>query len=264
MNNLKEARVRSGAGWKQPSQGELSRVVTALVATLALACSAARAESVSQETPGDAAALLEQVRNHRETLSPNFGGFRSDLVVHEDGRRHAGTMLFRPPITLEVDFEDADLRKRVKRTVRSLLSHRMRTDRSRDAAGEKVAFAGEDSHPLGRRVVLGDKYSSSYRIRGLNILEVDRRLDDYRLVITVMETQDTGKGTSLPAHFFVTTFDQESGAVRQASVYTDTYREMGGEYLPSSRRIVSTADGRTETLLIEWEGMELLYAAAAE
>ena len=264
MNKAKEARTWSVVGWKQPSKALQKRVVTALVAPLAFACPAARAEPVRQEPLGDAAALLEQVRNQRETLSPEFRGFRSNLVVHKGGRRHAGTMLFRPPITLEVELEDADLRKRVKQIVRSFLSHRIRNDRAQDSAGEEVAFAGEDSHPLGRRVMLGDKYSSSYRIRGLNILEVDRRLDDSRLVITVLETRETGKGTSLPAHFFVTTFDQESGAVRQASAYTDTYREMAGEYLPSSRRIVSTADGRTETLLIEWEGMELLPTAPAE
>ena len=236
----------------------------ALVAALAAVPATARADSARQESIGGAAALLEQVRDHRETMSADFSGFRSSLVVHKDGRRHAGTMLFRPPITLEIEMEDADLRKRVKGTVRSLLSHRMRSDRSGGSAGEAVAFADEDSHPLGRRVLLGDKYSSSYRIRDLNILEVDRRLDDSRLVITVMETQDTSKGTSLPAHFFVTSFDAESGAVRQAAVYSDVYQKIAGEYLPRSRRIVSTAEGRTETLLIEWEGVELLSAASAD
>ena len=77
-----------------------------------------------------AESLLEQARDHRETLSSDFPGFRSKLVVHKDGLACEGTMLFRPPITLEIAIEDNEVRKSVKSTVRSLLMHRMRSNRS--------------------------------------------------------------------------------------------------------------------------------------
>ena len=205
--------------------------------------------------------LLERARAQRETLSPDFAGFRSKLRVWTDGKAHHGQMTFRPPITLEVEVGDADVTKAVKRTVRSLLAHRMAPTRSRKRTNQTISYAEEDIHPLGRRILLGDKYGSSYRIRENRILEVDRNLEDSRLLITVMDTQATREGTYLPTHFFVVTFDKESGAVKQGSAYADVYQEVGGEFLPKSRQIVSTAEGRTETLRVEWRGIELLSPA---
>lgn len=209
-----------------------------------------------------AAELLQSTRGNRETLAEDFPGFRAKLTVIADGRRLRGSMLFRPPIVLEVELDDVeldgkDVRKRVKSAIRSLLSHRMR---SGEPADEAARLAEADRHPLGRRVMLGGKYDSAYRIRDERILEVDRRMDDSRLVISVLETETTASGKYLPTAFFVTVFDRETGAVKSASVYNDAYRRIGGEYLPVSRRIISTADGRTETLLVEWEEIELLPA----
>ncbi len=205
-----------------------------------------------------AESLLEQARDHRETLSPDFPGFRSKLVVHKDGLACEGTMLFRPPITLEIAIEDNEVRKSVKSTVRSLLMHRMRSNRSSASSDRVITFADEDRHPLGRRIMLGDKYGSSYRIREHRILEVDRNMDDSRLLITVMKTEETDSGRYLPTQFFVAVFDKESGLVKQSSAYSDAYRKVGNNYLPESRQVVSTVEGRTEILLVEWEEMNLL------
>lgn len=202
--------------------------------------------------------LLQLTRANRETLADDFPGFRAELKVHADGRLHRGAMLFRPPTVLEIELDDKDVRKRVKSTVRSLLSHRMRADGSPQ---DEPRLAEADLHPLGRRVLLGGKYDSAYRIRDERILEVDRRMGDSRLTISVLETETTASGKYLPTDFFVTVFDRETGAVESASVYRDVYRRIGGEYLPRSRRIISTREGRTKTLLVEWEAIELLPAA---
>ena len=210
----------------------------------------------------DGTDLLQLTRANREVLSDDFPGFRSKLTVHVDGQEHRGTMLFRPPVTLGIELGDKDVRKNVKSAVRSLLSHRMRADGSPQ---ENLRPAEKDDrHPLGRRVLLGDKYDSSYRIRDRRILEVDRKMKESRLVISVLETETTASGKYLPTRFFVTVFDWESGAVKSASVYTDVYQRVGGEYLPRSRRIIATKDGGTETFLVEWEEIELLKPSSGD
>ena len=233
-------------------QGTIAVGSKCLIFGLLLALHAVTAEPVADDS---AKALLERVRENRETLSPDFPGFQSRLVVHSGGRVYEGRMHFRPPITLEVEFSDTKVRKKVKPLVRSLLSHRMRSDGLSD---ETVRFAEPDEHPLGRRILLGDKYRSSYRIRDGGILEVDRNMEDSRLVISVLETMTTASGTNLPVHFFVTVFDKESGAVKSASAYRDVYEQIEGEYLPRSRYVINTAEGRTDGLLVEWEEIELL------
>lgn len=230
-------------------------VVIGLVAILIASAPGQASERTGGQTGED---LLEQARAHRETLSPSFPGFRSKLIVRKDGRLHEGRMLFRPPITLEVELDDPELLKRVKSTVRSLLSHRMASNRATSRESETITLAEPDQHPLGQRIFLGDRYGSSYRIHTDRILEVDRNMDDGRLLITVMETQETASGKYLPTHFFVSVFDKQTGSVKQAAAYADTYREVRGDYLPESRKVVSTSNGETEILLVEWDQLELL------
>lgn len=234
----------------------LQWIALAGVITTLLAAFPATAESIDMEFSAES--LLDRARAHRETLSPDFPGFRSRLVAFKDGTQGEGTMLFRPPITLEIEIGDADLRKAVKRTVRSLLAHRLPHSPSGKTVDRQITYAKEDQHPLGRRIFLGDKYVSSYRIRDNRILEVDRYMDDEHLVITVMKTEETVFGRHLPNQFFVALFDRDTGRIKQSSAYTDAYRRVGNNYLPESRQIVSTADGRTEILLITWKEMELL------
>ena len=247
--------------------GQMGRIATAVAIGTSLTAFLFLPVQSHGGTDGDepdAAILLERARAHRETLSAEFPGFRSKLVVRKDGELHEGRMTFRPPVTLDVEFGDAAVRKSLKRTVRSLLSHRMAPTRSGNTEDRTITYGEKDSHPLGRRIFLGDKYGSSYRIHDNRILEVDRNMEDSRLLITVMETETTPLGRYLPTHFFVATFDKESGAVKHSSAYRDAYQQVGGEYLPRSRRIVSTAAGRTEVLLVDWEEIELLSPVKAD
>ena len=220
----------------------------------------ATAEPPKFEPSQDASALLEAAREHREVFHEDFPGCRSDLLIHVDGEAHRGSMLFKPPITLEVQLDNKELRKEVKRTIKSMLSHRMA---SNDSSRQKkpVAFGPEDHHPLGRKILIGDKYSSSYRIHDNQILEVDRQMDEKRLLISVLDTEKTTTGRYLSRHFFVTVFDRASGSVKSASAYTDAYQKLGNSYFPKSRRIVSAEKGKTRTLKIDWLDVQLLQGA---
>lgn len=168
-------------------------------------------------------------------------------------------MLFRAPITLEVELDDPEMLKRVKSTVRSLQSHRMASNRATVGKSEAITLVVRDHHPSGQRIFLGDRYGSSYRIQTDRIREVDRNMDDSRLLIVVMETQETPSGEYLPTHFFDSVFDKQTGSVKQASAYADTYRRVRGDYLPELRKVVSTIDGKTEIPLVEWDQVELLF-----
>ena len=233
--------------------------VVIIFASLPVLSIAESRHGATEEETGDARALLRSTREHREAFSPRFGGFRAELRIRLDGKQHSGTLLFKPPRTIEVKVEDEDAHRSVQETLRSMIFHRM-PPRKRDAAHPQkpLSLAAADSHRLGRKVYLGDRYESSYRIRDNQILEINRQMGDTRLVITVMENQFTPKGRHLPRHFFVTLFDMETGALKSASAYTDKYVEMEGNFLPKRRQITSTRKGRTQNLDILVEEIELL------
>lgn len=210
-----------------------------------------------------ASELLQQSRENREVFSDGFVGFRSALSVRVDGILMRGTCTFRMPDRLEVDMEDGKLPEAVEATIRSMLMHRVPSDR--DSSDEGVGYAAVDADPLGRQIMLADSYRSAYRIRDRQILKVSRGFgDNSRLVLNVMETETTASGRYLPRHVFAVRFDQETGAIQEAWSYLSKFQRIGGDYLPLSRQVIRAGKGDTGATLIEWEDVELLGAESSD
>ncbi|MDE0622475.1 MAG: DUF3386 family protein [Bryobacterales bacterium] len=218
-----------------------------------------RAET-DQVTAGE---LLQQARENREVFSDSFVGFRSTLRVRVDGALMHGTCTFRMPDRLEVEMEDGKLPEAVEATIRSMLMHRVPSDR--DSTDEAVGYAAVDADPMGRQIMMADSYRSAYRIRDRQILKVSRGFgDNSRLVLNVMETETTVSGRYLPRHVLAVRFDEETGAIQEAWSYLSKFQRLGGDYLPLSRQVVRAGKGDTGATLIEWKDVELLDAESSD
>ncbi len=202
-----------------------------------------------------ASELLQLARENREVFSEDFPGFRSRVTVRFDGLAFHGTCSFSPPGDLEFTFRKGAVPDVVEATVRSMLMHRVPSSR---ASVEGASYGEPDEHPLGRKIRLDDKYESTYRIKDDRILQVNRSLGEIRRVLTVLETTTTASGRYLPRHVFAVLFDQTSGDVREAWTYISRFQQVSGEYLPLSRHVIRTSDGRTTALLVEWRDIEML------
>ena len=253
---IEAARTATGHSGTRPS---VAMAVALLVACAlwGLGSQAMANESVSGDTRS-ASELLQAARANREVFTAGFPGFRSDLTVYLDGQRHSGTMLYRPPSTVEIDFPDGNVPEWVSDRVRSMVMHRVPSSRTSESA---AGLGKADAHPLGRRVFLGDSYRSMYRIRDDRILVVNRTLGDERVEITVLDTVTTKSGRYLPNHVAVARYDKETGQVRESWTYLSQYHEIEGNYVPRSRAIAKFAQGSTTTVFIEWSGTQLLESA---
>ncbi len=203
--------------------------------------------------------LLQQARKNREVFTKDFHGFRSKLTVRLDGEAHHGTCLFRVPGTLEIALNGGKAPSVVEAAVRNMLMHRVP---SSTTVTTKARYGEPDAHSLGRKVLLDDKYQSTYRIKDRQILQVDRTLPEFRRVLTVLETRTAASGRYLPRHVFAVVVDNDSGAIREAWTYITRFQEIGSNYLPHSRHVIRTGKGRSSTLLIEWHNIELLKEAS--
>lgn len=146
----------------------------------------------------------------------------------------------------------------VTASVRSMLMHRAPSSRT---SPQQATYGEADRSPLGRELLLSDRHQSAYRIRDGQIIQIDRRLSDPRFVLTVLETRTTESGRYLPRHVFAARFEPDTGSVLEAWTYISEFQQIGGEYLPKSRQVIRTAQGRTTALLIEWRDIELLGPA---
>ena len=253
---IRAARMATGHSGTRPIVA-MAVGLLALCALWGVGSRAMAADAVSGDAR-NASELLQAARANREVFTAGFPGFRSDLTVYLDGRRYSGTMEYRPPRTVDIDFPDSDVPEWVSDRVRSMVMHRVPSEsRSETAAGLGEA----DAHPLGRQVFLGDSYRSMYRIRDDRILVVNRTLGDERVVITVLETVTTKSGRYLPKHVAVARYDKETGQVRESWAYTSEYHEIEGNYVPRSRAIAKVGQGDTTTVFLKWSGTELLEAA---
>ena len=207
--------------------------------------------------PVSATQLLQHSRENREVLSRDFPGFASELVVRLDGTVYRGTCRFRPPGDLEIEVPGGKVPDLVTRTVRSMLTHRVPSDRT---TAQAAAYGEPDEHSLGRKIVLADSYQSVYRIRDGRILQVDRRLSDFRRVLTVLETETADSGRYLPRHVFAVVLDKDDGGIREAWTYINRFQKVAGEYLPLSRHVIRSGGGAISALLIEWHNVQLLGA----
>ena len=239
--------------------GVLTALGISLASSLILLITSILPSVFADEKPAgesvSAAQLLQQCRDNREVLSKDFPGFTSELVVRLDGTVYRGTCLFRPPGDLEIKATEGKMPDLVTRTVRSMLMHRVPSDRTSIQA---ATYGDPDEHSLGRKIVLADSYKSVYRIRDERILQVDRRLSDFRRVLTVLETETTDADRYLPRHVFAVVLDNDTGAIREAWTYINKFQRVAGEHLPLSRHVIRSRAGLVTALLIEWHKIQLL------
>lgn len=232
---------------------------TGTVLTIALLASGGVPPALGEDrSAGDdltAAQLLQQVRHNREVLSADFPGFRSAITVTYGGRTYRGSCQFSLPGKVQVTLQgDQDL-PGVTETIQSMLLHRVPGE---PGAPQGVRYAEPDESPLGTKILFSDEYDSAYRIRDGQITQVDRRLGDHRLVITVLESTITESGRYLPRHVFVARFDKPTGQLHQAWAYTSRYQRVGVEYLPLSRQVTRIDPSGPKSYRIEWDSIELL------
>src|SRR5262249_3150872 len=138
-----------------------------------------------KEGDPEATKLLAEARAARATWA-NFPGFTADLEINHEGKVHKGTVEVSAAGKVTVRVANPDEQGWVVRQLASIVAHR-RDDSAN--ASSPCAFADDNAdHPLGRAIrVLDDEFHSSYRIRGRQVIVVNRQMKESRFTITVME-----------------------------------------------------------------------------
>jgi Protein of unknown function (DUF3386) len=190
-------------------------------------------------------------------------GYPEIIVYNENGKVHTGTLDYTPKIVLEVKVPTLSeaQQKELEGEVGSLLMHRRGGDFAKGDGKHPITFGPDDGNPIGRLVYLNDEMQSSYRVRDRQVVQVNRTMKGERFTINVLETTATPEGKFLPRQFTVTYFDT-TGAVKRAQAYTDTYTQVGGVWLPTSRRVITSEHGQTSVRMTELRQPKLKAASA--
>jgi hypothetical protein len=208
--------------------------------------------------------LLKSAYDHRQQLPALFAGFSADIAVNDAGTEVAGKLVYTPgkPMDLTLD-NPATQMKWLRDAIGSLIGHRITGAFAQGDGSNPITFGADDHSPVGRLVALNDGLQSSYRVRDNQIVQVNRSMGDTKFTILVLDSLKTNEGKFLPRNFVVTYFDAGTGALKRAECFSDTYTEIHGAWLPTSRTIVTSENGAVVARSFALRNLKLLPQASA-
>jgi hypothetical protein len=135
----------------------------------------------------------------------------------------------------------------LRRQLSSIVGHRMPSGEGEQKT--PCAFPDDNAHhPLGRTIqVLNDEFHSSYRIRGREVIVVNRTTKDSRFTITVLENKLNEEKQFLPAHYVVNYWDLKTNALKRSESFHQEWMRVGKFDLPSVAMTLTAApEGKLE------------------
>ncbi len=187
----------------------------------------------------EATKLLADARAARAVWT-NFPGFRAALEVSMDGKISQGKFNVDADGKVAIEGLEGDAKAWAKRTLASIVSHRL--DSASSTKNTPCAFSDANhDHPLGKGIkVLNDELHSSYRIRDHQITEVNRVMGERRFTISVLNSILTKEKKFLSAAFVINFWDLKSGELVMSEGNHQEWLRVGSFDLPTTTLVVTT------------------------
>ena len=237
----------------------MNRLAWVLLSLTAAAPAPAADKDAKPAADPAATELLADARAARAVWK-DFPGFTADLEVNVDGKVVKGRVTVSPKGEVTLKLPDDEHERWARRTLASVVGHRLD-----DGSGASTACAFEDDnadHPLGRAVrVLDDEFHSSYRIRGREVIVVNRDMKDARFTITVMENEVNTEGKYLPVCFVVNTWDTKTNALTSSETHHQSWKRVEAFDLPENLMVVTATEGKQEARSLKLTNVQLTASA---
>lgn len=209
--------------------------------------------------------LLGEAHASAYRFPADFAGFAAVLTMTGSGGRGTGTVTARGPssVVVSLDAPEAEHAWAAKE-LNSMVAHRWH--QPYDAGDGRYPKEGDadGAHPLGRLVrLVGDPYSSSYRVLDGHVSVVERHMGPMRFCIVVHERGPAPDRRTVPSTFTVTYWNAATGALTRADAYSDAYTEVDGVMLPLSRRVVTATDDGLVTRQLRLSELHVLAGNAS-
>jgi hypothetical protein len=213
--------------------------------------------SVKKVDPA-AYAVLEKASKARQTMPDDVKSITGSVSVVTEGKSVSATFTYSKERKMEVvaagltEGALTDLRAEIS----TIFGHRTSGDFAKGNGKYPIQFADQVTGAT-RRIALNDESNSFFRVRGDEIVEVDREMHGNRFIITMLETTRTPEGKSLPKVFTVSYFNPQTKALIKAMYYTDEYVQTNGVWIPQHRSVTTAENGATKTVEIHFSNLKV-------
>lgn len=198
-------------------------------------------------------------------LPADFPGFSATVSMAGAGFRALGSLRATGPDCVEVTISAPEAEQAwAAKELASMIAHRWHQPYDAADGRHPKATDEEVDHPLGRLVrLLGDPYSSSYRVLDGQVTVVERNMGPMRFCIVVHERAPAPERRSVPTTFTVTYWNAATGALTRTDSYRDAYSAIDGFLLPASRRVVTASDDGLVARELRLSDVRVLAGAAS-
>ena len=196
--------------------------------------------------------LLRRAFDNTSRWPDGFGGFEADLSINVNGNVTKGKVTVKSSKEVEVSFPNEDLKKWAQGQISMIATHRGPRNFDESDGKYSLSFAGEENHPQGPRIRIGDSMGSTYRIKDNRITQINRKMPYVAFTINVEDSAFTQDDKYLTTRYTVYYFSPKDGSLSNVESFSDTHVRISDADLPATRRIISYENGEMITRTINF------------
>ena len=197
--------------------------------------------------------LLRQAFEKTSRWPDGFGGFEADLSINVNGEVTTGKVTVKSSKEVDVSLPNEDLQKWAQGQISMIATHRGPRNFEDSDGKYNLSFAGQENHPQGPRISLGDSMGSTYRIKDNRITQINRKMPYVAFTINVEDSAVTQDDKYLTTRYTVYYFSPKDGSLANVESFSDMHTRVGNADLPATRRIISYEKGEMVTRLITFQ-----------
>ena len=197
--------------------------------------------------------LLRRAFTKTSRWPEHFGGFEADLRINVNGEETTGKVTVKSSKEVEVSLPNEDLQQWAQGQISMIAAHRGPRNFEESDGKYNLAFAGEENHPQGPRISLGDSMGSTYRIKDDRITQINRKMPHVAFTINVEDSVLTQDEKYLTTRYTVYYYSPKDGSLANVESFSDSHARVGNADLPATRRIISYEKGATVTRTLTFE-----------
>lgn len=222
-----------------------------------LTVSGGEAASRASDESESADERLKRAHLARACWGPNFPGFTAEVTVRVDGETVRGRVDVSADGAVELGLPSGPAKDWARTQLRSIVMHRG-LDGPTELEPGATFLEPENGHPLGRLIKLSDdRMGSAYRVKGDEILQVNRTMKGKRFSNRILANRRNAEGKLLPLAYAVSHWDDASGKLERAEAFHATWTRVGHLDLPRTHTQIFTSDEKSSVRQLELSGHRL-------
>ncbi len=218
-------------------------------------------EKIGSSSPVTSASeLFRDVYQKRYTWDSQFPGYTAAIDLKDGKKNYKGSVRVNPDMSVQVTgIEKEDARQVVENQVRMLIIHRQRIPF--EVAHKNSTFEFGNTDKTGAVEIFERQVNqpeSHYKVLDQQLVQVNRLLGKTAVTVDTLNSQVTPEGY-LATRYRSTFFSPQTKEVVGVEESEDTYKKVGGYYLPSRQIIQDFEQGQlTQTAEFNYTNIQLL------